>query len=228
MFSKFIMCVNALIVKVRAMYMPTSYNELADKYASFNCGWLVVCHDGWDSISKRFFNVSVYWIDMQSWIRYKLALNMVVPNGHDAQACNDGIRRNDAAMAILKHYGIRRNDAAMAVLKHYGIRRNDVAMAVLKHYGIRRNDIVLSINNTISASVATDRLIVGMDDTYNMHLANLACDHATGKRKRTLNKEIVDSFEECKDLRLAVRQMIRYVWNKKAKSRKINYEKCNE
>jgi hypothetical protein len=61
-----------------------------------------------------------------------------------------------------------------------------------------------------------------------MHLANLACDHATGKRKRTVNKEIVDSFEECEDLRLAVRRMIEYVWNKKAKSRKINYEKHNE
>ena len=43
-----------------------------------------------------------------------------------------------------------------------------------------------------------------------------------------LNKEIVDSFEECKDLRLVVCRMIRYVWNKKTKSRKINYEKRNE
>jgi hypothetical protein len=42
-----------------------------------------------------------------------------------------------------------------------------------------------------------------------------------------LNKEIVDLFEECKDLLLAVRRMIEYIWNKKAKSRKINYEKCN-
>jgi hypothetical protein len=67
-----------------------------------------------------------------------------------------------------------------------------------------------------------------MDDTCNMHLANLACDHVTGKWKRTLNKEIVDSFKECEDLRWAMCQMIGYVWNKKAKSRKINYEKRNE
>ncbi|CAK9882219.1 unnamed protein product [Sphagnum jensenii] len=44
----------------------------------------------------------------------------------------------------------------------------------------------------------------------------------------TLNKKIIDLFEECEDLRLAVCRMIGYVWNKKAKSRKINYEKRNE
>ncbi len=105
---------------------------------------------------------------------------------------------------------------------------NDAAMAVLKCYGIRYNDIVLSINDTMNTSLATSRLIVGADGTCNMHLVNLACDHATRKWKRTVNKEIVDSFEECDDLRLAMCRMIRYVWNKKAKSRKINYKKHNE
>jgi hypothetical protein len=52
MFSKFTMCVNALIVKAHAMYMPTNYSELADEYVGSNCGWLVVCHDDWDSIIK--------------------------------------------------------------------------------------------------------------------------------------------------------------------------------
>ncbi|CAK9209441.1 unnamed protein product [Sphagnum troendelagicum] len=114
----------------------------------------------------------MYWIDLQSWIRYKLALSSAVPDGHYAQACNDA------------------------------------AMAVLKRYGIRRSNIVLSINDTMNTSLATSRLIVGTDGTCNMHLANLACDHATGKRKRTLNNETVDSFEECEDLCLAVRRMI--------------------
>jgi len=105
---------------------------------------------------------------------------------------------------------------------------NNAAMAVLKRYDIRCSDIVLSINDTTNTSLATSRLIVGIDGTCNMHLANLACDHATGKRKRMVNKEIVDSFEKCEDLRLAMRRMIGYVWNKKAKSRKINYVKRNE
>ncbi len=64
MFSKFIMCVKALIVKARAMYMPAGYDELADKYAGSICCWLVVCHDGWDSIIKQFFDILVYWIDL--------------------------------------------------------------------------------------------------------------------------------------------------------------------
>jgi hypothetical protein len=192
MFSKFTMCVKALIVKARAMYMSVGYDKLADEYAGSSCGWLVVCHDGWDSIIKQFFGISVYWIDLQSWIRYKLAFGLAMPDGHNAQTCND------------------------------------VAMVVLKRYDIRRNDIILSINDTMNTSLTTSRLIVGTDGTCNMHLANLACDHATGKRKRMVNKEIVDSFKECEDLRLAVRRMIGYVWNKKAKSLKINYEKRNE
>jgi hypothetical protein len=81
----------------------------------------------------------------------------------------------------------------------------------------------MSINDTTNASVATDEVIVGVDNTCNMHLANLACDHVTEKWKRTFNKEIVDSFEECEDLHPTVRRMIGYVWNKKAKSHKINY-----
>ncbi len=60
MFSKFTMCVNALVVKARAMYMPAGYDELADEYASSNYGWLAVCHDGWDSVTKLFFAISVY------------------------------------------------------------------------------------------------------------------------------------------------------------------------
>lgn len=111
----------------------------------------------------------MYWINLQSWIQYKLVFGLAAPNKHNAQVCND------------------------------------TAMAVLKRYGIRRNDIILSINNTTNMSVATDRLIASTDGTYNMHLANLAYDHVTGKRKRTLNKEIVNSFEECEDLRLILR-----------------------
>jgi hypothetical protein len=80
----------------------------------------------------------------------------------------------------------------------------------------------------MNTSLATNQLIVGTDGTCNMHLANLACDHAIGKRKKTVNKEIVDSFEECDDLRLVVHQMIGYIWNKKVKSCKINYKKRNE
>lgn len=68
---------------------------------------------------------------------------------------------------------------------------NDAAMAILKRYDICHSDIVLLINDMTNASVVTSRLI--------------------GKRKRTLNKEIVNSFKECEDLCLAVHQIISYV-----------------
>jgi hypothetical protein len=58
---------------------------------------------------------------------------------------------------------------------------NDVAMAVLRRYDIYRSDIILSINDTTNASIATSQLILNIDGTCNMHLANLAYDHATGK-----------------------------------------------
>jgi hypothetical protein len=38
MFSKFIVCVNTLIIKVCAMYMPASYDELANEYTGYNYG----------------------------------------------------------------------------------------------------------------------------------------------------------------------------------------------
>jgi hypothetical protein len=38
MFSKFIVCVQALIVKARAMYMPADYDELIDEYVGSSCG----------------------------------------------------------------------------------------------------------------------------------------------------------------------------------------------
>jgi hypothetical protein len=46
MFSKFTVCINALIVKAWAMYIPADYNELVDEYTASSYGWLVVCHDG--------------------------------------------------------------------------------------------------------------------------------------------------------------------------------------
>jgi hypothetical protein len=63
-FFKFIVCVKALIVKARTMYMPAGYDELANEYVSSSYGWFVVYHDGWDSIIKQFFGISVYWIDL--------------------------------------------------------------------------------------------------------------------------------------------------------------------
>jgi hypothetical protein len=38
MFSKFTVCVNALIVKAHAMYMPASYDKLVNEYIGSSYG----------------------------------------------------------------------------------------------------------------------------------------------------------------------------------------------
>jgi hypothetical protein len=52
MFSKFTMCINTFIIKVCVMYMPTSYDKLANEYANSNHSQLVVCNDGLHFVIK--------------------------------------------------------------------------------------------------------------------------------------------------------------------------------
>jgi hypothetical protein len=66
MLSKFTMCVNVLIIKAHAMYIPIGYNELVNEYVGFSCGWLMVYHDSWNFFIKQLFDVFVYYNNMQS------------------------------------------------------------------------------------------------------------------------------------------------------------------
>ncbi len=52
-FSKFIMCINALIGKTRAMYMPTRYNKLTNEYVDLTLvsSWSAMM-DGTSSLSN--------------------------------------------------------------------------------------------------------------------------------------------------------------------------------
>ncbi len=60
MFSKFIVCVNTLIVKAPIIYMLAGYNKLVDEYVHSSCGWLVVHHDVWDFVINQFFGILMY------------------------------------------------------------------------------------------------------------------------------------------------------------------------
>jgi len=99
---------------------------------------------------------------------------------------------------------------------------------VLRRFGVTQDDIFRSFNDTTNAAVATGRLLAGEDGTCHMHVAQLVADHATGKKKRTSKKVVVDSFDECDALRCKVRDMIGYIWNKKVKSRAKTYVKRND
>ena len=65
MFSGFISSVRTRLVTTRAMFCTDGHAKPT--------GWLIVCHDGWDSTIKQFFGVLVYWIDPHSWQRFKVA-----------------------------------------------------------------------------------------------------------------------------------------------------------
>lgn len=60
-----------------------------------------------------------------------------------------------------------------------------------------------------------------------MHMVNLVVDHATGKRTRSANREVVDSFEECESLRRKTAATFGYIYSKQAKQRAINYQTRN-
>jgi len=60
MFNAYVLTVKSLFAKARALYSSTTDG-------GESCGWLTVCHDGWDSSIKQFFGVSVFWIDLDTW-----------------------------------------------------------------------------------------------------------------------------------------------------------------
>ncbi len=60
------------------MYMSANYDKFIDKYTNSSYGWLVVCHNGWDFVIKQFFDVSMYWINLKLWIRYKLTFGLAM------------------------------------------------------------------------------------------------------------------------------------------------------
>ena len=105
---------------------------------------------------------------------------------------------------------------------------HDAALEVLARYGIEKADIFCSVNDTTSAAVATGRLLSGEKGDCSMHMANLVTDHATGKKTRSENRVIVDSFPACNDNRNKIRNMIKFITSKKAKARMKAYKIRNE
>jgi hypothetical protein len=68
-FSSFVTEIKARLTCTRSVYSSADDFNLPP-------GWLIVCHDCWDSTIKQFFGVSVYWIDPVKWKQYKVALGI--------------------------------------------------------------------------------------------------------------------------------------------------------
>ena len=84
-----------------------------------------------------------------------------------------------------------------------------------------------SVNNTTNASVAAGRNISWEEDDYKMHIVNLVVDHAIGKRTRSVNRKVVDLFEECEPLRWKTAATFWFMYSKQAKQYSINYQTRN-
>jgi hypothetical protein len=121
MFSSFIADVRALITTTRALFVHDTHAESRNKEAADNDarnnntpahqhrGWLIVCHNGWDSAQKQFFGVSIFFINPATWVRYQLALGLATPDGHSAEMCSE------AAFQVLDRYGIQKSDIYASV-----------------------------------------------------------------------------------------------------------------
>ena len=94
MFSSFIANVRELITTTRALFVydknhskDNDANASNDNIPPAHRGWVIVCHDGWDSALKQFFGVSIFFINPATWVRYQLALGLATPDGHSAEMC---------------------------------------------------------------------------------------------------------------------------------------------
>ena len=98
-------------------------------------------------------------------------------------------------------------------------------LAILEAAGIGKDDIYRAANDTTNAALMAGRLMTaeGDEGTCLMHITQLCIDHATGRKKRSQNKQITDSFDECEAIRLASLKASKTVWDKKSKKKWDDY-----
>ena len=99
------------------------------------------------------------------------------------------------------------------------------SLAILDGAGIGQSDIYRAANDTTNAALKTGRLITadGDEGTCFMHITQLCIDHATGRKKRSVNKTVTDQFPECEAIRLASLKASKTVWDGKSKKKWDDY-----
>ena len=101
------------------------------------------------------------------------------------------------------------------------------SLAILEGAGIGKDDIYRAANDTTNSALKTGRLMTadGDEGTCFMHITQLCIDHATGRKKRSVDKQIVDDFPECESIRLASLKASKTVWDRKSKKKWEEYTK---
>jgi hypothetical protein len=95
------------------------------------------------------------------------------------------------------------------------------ALKVLSRYGIHQTDLYRPVNDNTNCALKAGRLIVNTEISgkCGMHEADLITKHATGQVVRTRGRLVVDSFPTCENFRSKIRDMVRWLVDRKAKTR---------
>jgi hAT family C-terminal dimerisation region len=97
---------------------------------------------------------------------------------------------------------------------------------LLELVGVEPDDIFRGTNDTTNSALKTSRILAhGEEGTCAMHETQLAFDHAIGRKTRSKNNVIVDSFPECEAVRLKSLAAAGWLMDKKSKSRYLHYLK---
>jgi hypothetical protein len=105
MFSAFIMKVKTLVVRAKAVFMPSDADMEACSTAGVRVpGWATLMYDGWDAVDKSFFGVSLSFILPGEWINWKIPIGLAQPLSHSADDCAD------AALIVCQRVGVCQYD----------------------------------------------------------------------------------------------------------------------
>jgi len=104
-----------------------------------------------------------------------------------------------------------------------GVKVAEATLDILRRVGVGKALLYRAVNDTTGAAVKAGRELTGKDGTCIMHKADLVIERATGLKKRTKNKKVVDSFDEFVNIVKKFKTVGAWLMNKKSKNRFQKY-----
>ncbi len=88
---------------------------------------------------------------------------------------------------------------------------------IIRRYSVTTLDVFSAINDTTNSSVKVGEMVSGKRGSCGMHAVDLSMEHATGQAKQSRAKKIVDRFDECKLLRIKLKNCFSWLMSHCAK-----------
>jgi len=174
--------------------------------------------------------VDQYVGETRDWYKKTLAKPEGVPFGIVAQDVWDS-KNQDCLGVTFSFYSPPRGTYFSIPL---GLMPNDDKKAaattiqtldLLTNAGILKADLYKAVNDTTNTAVKIGRDLVGESGGCAMHEVSLAFEHGIGKRMRSKNKVVIDSFPAAEDIRKKSLWATGELMEKKAKSRFRDFTK---